>query len=387
MKTRLFFALLCVLSVAFSAGAQPTPPSYFVVIGAFAIQENAGRHVADAAIKGLTPTPAINPLRKLTYVYTLQTDHARAAFAEAARIRQSTPYKDTWVFFGRLGETQPQIPLAREEKSTPEAAIPAREEKAIATLTPPPDSASVIPAKKDTRPARKPEDGKDFLFQVMSGTEPLKGVVDIYDKDKKRKLRTLNSNEQTLVKPLTPNGQWIIVCEIMGYKPKEFTLNYFEPGSTAGVEVTEAGEVLVSIDLQKAVRGDMLRTYHVRFFEDASVMRPESQDEVDALKQMLQDNPEFRIRIHGHTNGNYGGKIVSKKEDDREFFMLTNTQEGKGSAKKLSGMRAEAIRTYLIASGIQATRMEIEAWGGKKPLEDPYGDKAAANSRVEIEIL
>ncbi len=384
MKTRLFFALLAFVFSSFFSRAQSEPPAYFVVIGAFAIKENAGKHVSDAVAKGLTPTPALNPLRKLTYVYTLRTDKPRAAFAEAARIRQSTPYADTWVFFGRLGEVEGDASEVTQEKiSVAPTVITISETPPILT-----DSAMTTTTPiLETKPARKPEDGRDFLFQVMSGQEPLKGVVDIYDKDKKKKLRSLNSNEQTLIKPLTPNGQWIIVCEIMGYKPSEFTLNYFEPGNTQGVEVTESGEVLVSIDLKKAVRGDMLRTYHVRFFEDASIMRPESQDEVDALKKMLLDNPEFRIKIHGHTNGNYGGKIVSKKEKGSEFFTLTNTQEGKGSAKKLSGMRAEAIRDYLIASGIDAKRMEIEAWGGKKPLEDPYSDKAGANSRVEIEIL
>lgn len=384
MKTRLFFALPLFLFPHFSSLAQSEPPAYSVVIGAFAIKENAGKHVADATTKGLKATPALNPLRKLTYVYTLRTDEPKTAFAEAARIRQSTPYVDTWVFFGRLGDVQPDTSVGVVTVDVPPVTDNGSGQTAPTQRT---DSASVALPKQEAKPARKPEEGKDFLFKVMSGQEPLKGVVDIYDKDKKKKLRTLNSNEQVLIPSLTSTGQWIVVCEIMGFKSQEFAFNYFQPKNTEGVEVTETGEVLVSIDLRKAVRGDMLRTYHVRFFEDAAIMRPESQDEVDALRQMLQDNPEFRIKIHGHTNGNYGGRIVSKKEGDSDFFELTNTQEGKGSAKKLSGMRADAIRSYLIASGIDAKRMEIEAWGGKKPLEDPFSDKAAANSRVEIEIL
>jgi outer membrane protein OmpA-like peptidoglycan-associated protein len=385
MKTRLFFALLFLFTPLYFQ-AQPEPPSYFVVIGAFAIKENAEKHVLDAKTKSLEPIQAINPLRKLTYVYTLKSDQPKPAFAEAARIRSITPYADTWVFFGRLGDIQ-------EAVGTPVSLV--TNELTSATPTP----AEIVentqpvvePVQEEPKPPakiiRKPEDGKDFLFKVMSGNEPLKVTVDILDRDRKKKLKSVNGNEQVLIKPLIASGKWKIICETMGYRPHEMELDYFSPEKTPGVEVTPEGEVLISIDLKKAIRGDMLRTYHVLFYEDASVMRPESQDEVDALKQMMVDNPEFKIKIHGHTNGNYGGKIISKEKTDADFFNLTNIKEGKGSARKLSEMRAEAIRDYLIASGIDAKRMEVEAWGGKKPLEDPYSDRAGLNSRVEIEIL
>ena len=69
------------------------------------------------------------------------------------------------------------------------------------------------------------------------------------------------------------------------------------------------------------------------------------------------------------------------------FYSLSNTRQGGGSAKKLSEERALVIREYLISSGISADRMKVEAWGGKKPIHDKNSARAHENVRVEIEIL
>jgi outer membrane protein OmpA-like peptidoglycan-associated protein len=45
------------------------------------------------------------------------------------------------------------------------------------------------------------------------------------------------------------------------------------------------------------------------------------------------------------------------------------------------------IREYLQAEGIDEKRMEIKAWGGKRPVKDKLGAQARSNVRVEIEIL
>jgi outer membrane protein OmpA-like peptidoglycan-associated protein len=116
-------------------------------------------------------------------------------------------------------------------------------------------------------------------------------------------------------------------------------------------------------------------------------MRPESRYEVNSLLEMLTENPKYKIRIHGHTNGNSNGKIISMG-DSKEFFALTrDNKEGHGSAKKLSEERAILIQNYLISNGVEASRTEVKAWGGKQPIYDVDHAAAQANVRVEIEIL
>jgi len=74
-------------------------------------------------------------------------------------------------------------------------------------------------------------------------------------------------------------------------------------------------------------------------------------------------------------------------ENATDFFSLDNAVEDYGSAVKLSELRATVIADYLVSKGIQKDRMEIKAWGGKKPLYKVDDDKAEANVRVEIEVL
>src|SRR5690606_21985942 len=96
--------------------------------------------------------------------------------------------------------------------------------------------------------------------------------------------------------------------------------------------------------------------------------------------------PNNKIRPHQHTNGNAPGKIISMG-DEKNYFSLTGTKEGFGSAKKLSQERAEVIREYLLEQGIDASRMQIKAWGGKRPIHEKTSARAEENVRVEVEIL
>jgi len=126
--------------------------------------------------------------------------------------------------------------------------------------------------------------------------------------------------------------------------------------------------------------------YNVYFYKDAAIMRPESKYEVNALLDMMKENEKYKIRIHGHTNGKAAGKIISMS-DNKNFFSMTGSKDGFGSARKLSEERANVIKDYLVSEGISANRLEVKAWGGKKPIYEKDHSQAHANVRVEIEII
>jgi outer membrane protein OmpA-like peptidoglycan-associated protein len=132
-------------------------------------------------------------------------------------------------------------------------------------------------------------------------------------------------------------------------------------------------------------KGEMEKLDNIFFYKDASVLRPESRFAVDKLVMLMKQNPTQHIKIHGHTNGNEPGKIIRHAKSD--FFSLENTIEDYGSAKELSEERANVIRDYLVAKGIDKKRMSVKAWGGKKPLYKVDDDRALANVRVEIEVM
>lgn len=222
------------------------------------------------------------------------------------------------------------------------------------------------------------------LFNTMN-LNKVKGEVDLVN-ESGRKISSYPSNEVVKVMKADASGNIILACEVLGYRKLLFKLNYDNPFLTEGVTKGENDEAIVPFGLVRLQKGDIAVMYNVYFFKDAAIMRPESRYEINNLLSMMNENSAYKIMIHGHTNGNAAGKIITMGET-RNFFTLTNTQEGRGSAKKLSEKRAEVIREYLMDQGIEEGRMEIKAWGGKRPLYDKNHSLAQSNVRVEIEII
>jgi outer membrane protein OmpA-like peptidoglycan-associated protein len=152
---------------------------------------------------------------------------------------------------------------------------------------------------------------------------------------------------------------------------------------------TEAEKIKDAVDSKSMTlkKGETETLDHLFFFRDAAVLRPESQFEVDRLVRLMKEHPEAKIKIHGHTNGNDKGRIIRMAKGSNDFFSLDNTVEDYGSAVKLSELRATLIKDYLVSNGIDAKRMSIKAWGGKRPLYEVDDEKAEANVRVDVEVL
>ncbi len=187
-----------------------------------------------------------------------------------------------------------------------------------------------------------------------------------------------------------------VIATVVEEKPKEEEKKIIieePPKEVKAVPVDSAKlrEEKIKNEVEKKVmstkKGDMEKLDFIFFYRDASVLRPESRFAVDKLLQLLREKPKTEIRIHGHTNGNESGKIIKRASDKADFFSLANTVEDYGSAKELSELRANTIRDYLIANGIDKKRMSVKAWGGKKPLVNEDSDKAETNVRVEIEVV
>jgi outer membrane protein OmpA-like peptidoglycan-associated protein len=165
------------------------------------------------------------------------------------------------------------------------------------------------------------------------------------------------------------------------------------PKTKAEIEAEEARlrdeKIKREVDSQemKVKKGEMAVLDHIYFYKDAAILKPESRYQVDKLVKNMKDYPNEKIKIHGHTNGDDPGKIIRRSGPDSDFFSLDNTVEDYGSSKELSEQRAELIRDYLIANGIDKKRLAIKAEGGRKPIYNVDDDRAVANVRVEIEIV
>jgi outer membrane protein OmpA-like peptidoglycan-associated protein len=407
MKTLFFSALAGVFSVLMVQPAYAIrreqhldDAQNYVVIGAFKYQRNAVRFTRHANHDlSLHATIQLNPVRKLYYVYVLRTGDRVAAINEARRLRAQSELADTWVYSGSLELGAPTSPpekvmgvdinpdTQQKMEQVPEEPAPVTTDPVVTTVAAPP--------QPEPEPEKKPEyvddgkPGKLFVFHLYRTTDNAKveGDVKAIDLDRARKIGEYKGNEIVKVAdPASKTDSVGMVAEVFGYRKQQINLYYNEPAGE-GIQTNAEGAVEIPFGLVRLSKGDISVMFNVLFYRDAAVMRPESRYEVQSLRDMMKENPKYRIRIHGHTNGNATGKIITMPEGSTEFFALKDTKEGFGTAKALSEERAVAIKNYLVHDGIAADRMEIKAWGGKKPLYDKMSNRAQENVRVEIEIL
>lgn len=280
-----------------------------------------------------------------------------------------------------LTEKGGQPLVSAEKPSTSKTQEPAPQDDRELSLAPAPTRATTEPLKAEDVV------NKGFYFHIFRADngKTIGGEVDAIDFERARLMATYEGNTPVSVRmPSGKTKQVSFLCQVFGYRKLQQEFNPTSPSEDLYLD--DKGNLVVPFELVRLQKGDIAIMYNVFFFKDAAVMRPESRYEVNNLLELLNENPSYKIIIHGHTNGNASGKII-RMDTPGNFYSLTGTKEGFGSAKKLSEERAIVIREFLISSGIQADRMEVQAWGGKKPIHDKHSVRAHENVRVEIEIL
>ncbi|WP_333820149.1 OmpA family protein [Ohtaekwangia sp.] len=362
---------------------------YYVVIGAFSVHANANRFVSYASSLDLPALYGWNATRNLYYVYVLRTDDRYKALLEAARLRTDAAFYDVWIYRGEAAkdtDVRGDIdPVSNQEMThvvvadSPERApdISRAPEAQVTGGT-----ATAVANSIDER------EGKRFFFKLYREDDEslVAGDIDAINVSLSRKIGTYKGNTSVLVNPDGKPGDVTFICDVFGYRKVQSTLDFNDPLAQDGISQDTSNNIVVPFSLVRLKKGDIAIMYNVYFFKDAAVMRPESHYEVNSLLDMLKENPRYKIKIHGHTNGNAYGKIVYGG-DAKNFFSLANSHDGFGSAKELSEARAKIIRDFLVSNGIGKERMQIKAWGGKRPVQDKHSAKAQENVRVEIEIL
>ncbi len=369
----------------------------YVVIGAFAIEKNATEFVEDAKKASFKAVSEINVSRNLFYVYILQTANRKAAFDLANSIRTTTPFSDTWVYTGILGrESTGEDFNPITEKNLEVIKTVDNSDKAVAGTAIVPEVLNeslpvmaVVTAEDKSSVKVDPlaEGSRNFIFKIVrdDDQQELQGDIDVIDLDKTKKATSYKGNQNVAVAPVNKSGNISLLCEIFGYRKVQKEINFNQPQESEGIEMN-GDQAVIKFELTRLKKGDIAVMYNVYFYKDAGIMRPESRYEVNSLVDMMKDNPKYKIKIHGHTNGSAAGKVISLGES-KDYFSLNDSKEGYGSAKKLSQERAEVMRDFMVTEGIDAKRMQIKAWGGKRPIHDKMSAHAQSNVRVEVEIL
>lgn len=397
----LFSSLLLV--ICSSTFAQQTS-SYYVIIGAFNVEANAQQFTDHVQSLGLPAVYGLNAEGNMYYVYSRATADQNEANKTVESLKEEG-LKGVWVFKGSL---TPKYFFAQSEaKQTPvseevviqekpadrtveniSVSVPNEQPKVVETISETSSTSSSTPTEPTV--AEVKPSTKRFVFKLTNGTtgSPVSGNVHLLETDRANQYREYKSNEMVeVIAPANRNGRWYLVCQVVGFKPFKKNFIYQNPvKSGGGASVGAEQEVIIPIELVRVKKGDYIELDRVKFFKNSDILTPESEQELTELYNMMQENPGYKIRVHGHTNGKESVEIIKLGDSDNFFELNETNKRENGSAKELSTLRAETVKKYLMSKGIEESRIAARGEGGTQPIFDPKGTMAENNSRVEVEI-
>ena len=138
-----------------------------------------------------------------------------------------------------------------------------------------------------------------------------------------------------------------------------------------------------TIELSPIAVGEKLTMKRVYFHPNTYVLKEESEKELNSLLEFMLENKSYSFEIQGHTNGN---RAVKKS---KKYAHLGEDWNFKGTSKKLSKLRAEKIKTYLIKNGVVENQLITAGYGGDRMIiRKPKNMKQAMkNIRVEVIVI
>jgi outer membrane protein OmpA-like peptidoglycan-associated protein len=105
---------------------------------------------------------------------------------------------------------------------------------------------------------------------------------------------------------------------------------------------------------------------HILFERASAQLLPESFEELDEVVELMKKHPKMRIELRGHT--------------DSTGLHVHNV--------KLSRMRANSCKQYIVSKGISENRIKVTAYGGLEPVADNSTQEGRQkNRRVEMVVV
>jgi len=122
----------------------------------------------------------------------------------------------------------------------------------------------------------------------------------------------------------------------------------------------------ISVPLQPLETGASVVLKNIFFGNNETSLRPESETELIKIVGLLNENPNLKVQISGHTDN------VGKKEANQ----------------LLSLNRAKSVVNYLVSKGIQSGRLTPKGYGDTKPVAPNDTDQGKSlNRRTEINVV
>lgn len=190
---------------------------------------------------------------------------------------------------------------------------------------------------------------------------PLHAVISLVNNETNHVVSRINSHHGSgdfeLVIP--HGGNYGVATEVAGYLFNSINFNL--------PQFAEYQEIDTHILMMKAEVGSKVVLKNIFFDTGKSELKQESVAELEKIRELLVANVNMKVQINGHTDNT--GNAVSNR--------------------LLSLERAEAVVKYLVAKGVDPSRLSAKGFGSERPLvsnDDESGGREI-NRRTEIEII
>lgn len=200
---------------------------------------------------------------------------------------------------------------------------------------------------------------KGAVIDAQKNT-PLEATVRLVDNSENKVISTVKTG---------PSGDFEVVIPHSG----NFGLRTAKPGYLFNSmnfnlpPFEKYQEIDTHILMVRAEVGSKVVLKNIFFDLNQSELKPESLSELENIRDLLSENPQWRIQINGHT--------------DNVGHPKTNMA--------LSLKRAQSVVQYLIRKGIAPERLQAKGFGSERPLvsNDDENEGRQINRRTEIEII
>ncbi|RLD19103.1 MAG: hypothetical protein DRI71_12375 [Bacteroidetes bacterium] len=364
------------------------PSGYYMTVAAYLStgEGYAIRYTNKLKSQGHSADYGFTYKKNMYFVYVKKYSDFKLAVSEIKSIRENTPFDDAWVYQYEAIKPTKEI-VTKEVEQAPSDTLQVAQDTALVEIK--------VQTNKDEdpEPSKEVDNSRIIYFEALQARtqEPVNVEVTLFDPYSERIITTMKSREtKRVAAPDNDKNMIRVKTNTFGWKGDAVSFNFKDPitDSTNYFVKISNDTLILFFDMHRMRKGDIQTLYNVYFQSEAAIMREESKFQLEELWQMMDENPNTRIKLHGHTNGNASGSYTRLGENDTKFFKKSELHEiTSGSAKKLSFDRALTVKQYLIWKGVDEDRIEVKGWGGKKQIYDMHSRASQRNIRVEVEIL